>query len=125
MAGTVDIFHSRRTNYQEVIFWIRNQQEAKENPEKWILTKQPSGTFYCKEVTPSFNQFNTNSGVYGYDKDSITLETDDDINEISRGSVILYNGRPWIVNDVQRLIHKKESEFNSELDYKYIINIRR
>jgi hypothetical protein len=68
---------------------------------------------------------NVAGGVFASDKNTIVLESDDDLHEISRGCIVLYNGRPWMVDNVQSEIHRKETEFNIEMDYKYIVSIRR
>ena len=59
------------------------------------------------------------------DKNTISLETDDIVEDLERGCVVLYNGKPWIVDSVMRELHRKESQFDSEKYYKTIINIRR
>ena len=123
--GTVDIYHSRRTCYIECTYWIRDERSSVGDINQWILKNTPSGLFLAKEISPYSNQMNQTSGVYAYDRNSITLESDDDLEEIVRGSIVLYNGKTWMVNDVQKLVHRKETEFNVDLDYKYIINIRR
>jgi len=58
-----------------------------------------------------------------FDKDSMVLWTSDH-TDISRGSVILYRGHPWIVDNTNRELHLKESEFGHE-HYDTYIYIRR
>ena len=123
--GTVDLFHSRRTYFAECKYWIRDERDYVGDMSKWVLQHSPSGTFYAKEVSPQYNRMNQSAGVFGYDKNTITLECDDDISEIMRGCIVLYNGKTWLVEDVQRQIHRKESEFCIDIDYKYIVSIRR
>lgn len=123
--GTVDLWHSRRTSFIECKFWIRDDKEAKTDPSAWILQHKPSGTFYAKEISPQYNRMSQTAGVFAHDANTITLECDDDISDISRGCLVLYSGKVWMVNDVQKQIHRKESEFNVDIDYKYIVSIRR
>jgi len=123
--GTVDLFHSRRTMFAECKYWIRDERTSIGNASEWILKNTPSGTFWAREISPQYNQQNQVHNVFMLDKNMITLESDDDLSEISRGCVVLYNGHPWMVDSVQRQIHRKESEFNVDVDYKYIINMRR
>ena len=123
--GTVDIYHSRRTYYAECKYWICEEKDIVSDATQWILKHVASGTFFAKEVSPQYNQFNPINNRFAFDKNTITLECDDDLSQITRGCVVLYNGKAWTVDDVQKSIHRKESEFNVEIDYKYTIALRR
>ena len=123
--GNIDIYHSRRTNYAECVYWVRDERESIADLNQWVLKKKSNGVFYAKEVNAMYNQANAQANVFMYDKNVIALETDDDVDELTRGCVVLYNGKPWIVDNVQKELHRKESEFDIEKHYKTIINIRR
>lgn len=122
--GTVDIYHSRRTNYEVCQYWKRNESEAIGNSSKWILDKIPEGTFYAKETTAKENRMAQLGNVFAFDENHITIETDDDI-EIKRGYIVEYDYTHWIVENVQSRIHHKESEFDREKHYRVYINLRR
>lgn len=122
--GTVDIYHSRRTNYIECSFYARDEKSGV-SPSEWVLKNRPNGSFYAKEVSPQSNQMGQVSNVFAYDRNIISLESDDDLSGIKRGYIVVYNNKAWIVDTVQAMIHRKETEFNIDIDYKYIVNIRR
>ena len=123
--GTVDIFYSRRTSFAECRYWIRDERNAIGNVSEWILKHQPSGTFWAKEISPQYNQFNQVGSNFAFDRNGITLECEDDLRDLVPGSIVMYNGHAWWVDNVQREIHRKESEFNVDINYKYIITLRR
>lgn len=123
--GSVNIFHSRRTNFQECKYWVREEDEKIGDASQWILKKTPAGTFWAKEISPRLNQMNQLAGVFAFDKDTITLESSDDLSDIAQGCIVLYNGKVWFVKDVQCRVFNKETQFSSEITYKYYINIRR
>lgn len=123
--GTVDLFHSRRTSFAECKYWIRDERDRIGTASEWILKHTPSGTFYAREISPQYNQFNQVGNGFAFDRNGITLESDDDLTEITVGSVVLYNGKAWWVDNIQKEIHRKESQFNVDIDYKYILTIRR
>ena len=123
--GRVDLFHSRRTNYYKCQYWIRDERAQTGSPSEWILYNQPSGSFYAKPVSVKSNQMNVINGVWAMDNNHITLETDDHVDEISRGCVIKYDDQLWLVESVQKEIHLKESEFSKHTDYKYTISLTR
>lgn len=123
--GNIDIYHSRRTKYEKCWYWVREEKAVIGNLDKWILQNKSNGSFYAKEVNPMYNQENQLANVMLVDKNVIALETDDDIDEVSRGCVILYDGHPWIVDTVQKILHRRESAMSNVKHYKYILSIRR
>ena len=122
--GTRDIFHTRRTYYAECEYWIRDERTSIGTAEEWILKNKSNGTFYAREVSSRYNQMHQVANVYAFDDNTISIETDDDISEISRGCIVRYDGELWMVNSVSKSIHRKESEFNREMDYKYVVQMR-
>ena len=123
--GTVDIYHSRRTAYAECKYWIRDERNYIADASEYILKVAPTGTFFAKEISPQYNQLNQVGRGFMFDKNGITLECDDDLSELVPQSLVLYNGHAWTVDNVQREIHRKETQFNIDIDYKYIITLRR
>ena len=123
--GNIDLFHSRRTNYDRCVYWIRDESDAIGTPEQWIVKRKPSGHFYAKEISAKSSQMDVLNGVWAFDKDHITLETDDDVSDISRGTFVRYADELWLVESIQREIHRKESEFNRHTDYRYVVAMTR
>ena len=119
--GRVDLFHSRRSNYNKCKFWIRDERNQSGSPSQWVLMNQPSGWFYAKPISVKSNQANVVNGTWMLDSNHITLETDDDVPDIKRGCIVEYDNQNWLVEAVQREVHNKESEFCKHIDYKYII----
>lgn len=122
--GTVDIYHSRRTNWHECLYWAREERSGV-SPSEWVLKNRATGSFYAKEVNAQYGQMNQISNVFAFDRNGITLETDDDIRGIQRGWLVEYNGKAWIVQDIQEVPHRKESAMSVDIEYKYYINLRR
>lgn len=120
--GTRNLFHTNRTLHQECLYWIRDERN-KISPNEWVYQNQASGIFYAKEASPRYNQINQVGGVFAFDRNSITLETEDDVSMLTRGCLVKYNGDLWMVDTVQRVPHKKETEFDNEIDYKYIVSM--
>lgn len=116
--GRVDLFHSRRANYHKCLFWIRNQSGS---ASQWILNNEPSGAFYARPVSAKSGQMNALNGVWAFDNNHITIESDDEIDDLTRGCIVKYDDDLWLVESTQRLEHRKESEFSKNTDYRYII----
>lgn len=124
-VGRVDLFHSRRTNYHYCEYWNRDERNRTGNPSQWILDKAVDGTFYAKTVSPKSSQMNVVNGIWANDNNFVTLETDDDINDINRGSVVRFDNELWNVESVQREEHLKESQFSNHIHYKYYLSLRK
>lgn len=124
--GSVDLFHSRRARYIRCKYWIRDERDASGAPSEWVLYNQPSGIFYAKAISAKTTQMDAINGVWAVDRDYLTLETDDDVDGLSRGSIVDKNGELWIVDsNPQQKIHVKESEFSKHEHYLTIIPLRR
>lgn len=123
--GNFDFYYSHRGMFALCQWWERNESAIIGDLSEWILKNRPSGSFYAKEVSQNSNQKDVNSGVYAYDVNQITLQSHDDIEGISRGCIVQYQGRPHLVESVNREIHLKQSEFNKNATYVWIINLRR
>lgn len=117
----IDIYHSRRTKYERCCYYT---EEPDRNLEQWVLTAKVSGIFYAQPVNNRINQENQISNVVILDKNIITLLTSDEVDELKRGCVVLYRGHPWIVDNLTKELHLKESEFGQN-HYETYINMRR
>lgn len=123
--GTVDLFHSRRSNYLICEYWVRDERDAVGSPSQWITYNRPSGTFHAKPVSPKSGQMQVVNGVWALDADRRTIETDDHVDDIARGCIVRCSGELWLVESVQREPHLRQSEFSKKEDFKYVISMTR
>ena len=121
MFGTINIYTSRRT-YKRECKWFN---QKKENSEKLEYEEFPSGVFYAKEVSP--NTFNKTiiAGVLQFNSSELTLETIDDVSSLVPNCKVLYDNDYWIVNNVQRNMIKKQSEFSKKPSVITYISLRK
>lgn len=117
----IDIYHSRRTKFEHIPYYTNNPDRAL---NEWVLTAKPSGWIYCQPVDMRSLQQNQVNNAMMFDKDTIVLLTSDDCDDLSRGNILLYRGHPWIVDNVNKQLHLKESEFG-ENHYETYIYLRR
>ena len=118
----IDIYHTRRTNYRLCKYWNPNDNL---NRDKVVLTETPAGIFYAEEVNAITSNFNPVANVFGADKNIVTLKTNDKVNEIVEHSIVLYLNKSWTVDNIQREIHKKETQFDNDIHATTYISIRR
>lgn len=109
--GRVDVYTSRRTGYRKCPFWIRDERDSKGTPSQWVLQNMESGHFYAKPSVAKTNRMDPVTGVWGIDSNRVTIETNDHIDDLSRGCLVKYDGELWLVEMVQSIPHLKEMEF--------------
>lgn len=122
---SIDLFHSREVNRQRCRYWIRDERDRTGSPQEWVLYNQSAGIFYAKPVSARNNQMNGINGVWSHDVNSVTIETDDHVDNLSRGCLIEYIGELWLVESVQSVPHLAESEMPKKPHFKTIISMTR
>ena len=116
----IDIYHSRRTKYEKCPYYT---DEPDRRINEWVLITRPAGYIYCQPVDTRQLQPNQVNNAMMFDKDSIVLWTSDECDDLSRGNIILYRGHPWIVDNLRKELHLKQSEFG-HLHYDTYIYLR-
>lgn len=118
----IDIYHSRRTRYRKCSYWLRDDDKP---VEYLIHNAAPSGIFYAIEDNAIAYQNNVVNGNALFDRNSVVLKTDDDVDNIKQNCVIKYNKEIWFVNDVQKHLHIKETAIGNQQHATTYLTIRR
>jgi len=63
MASGINIYHSRRINYNRCLYWERDESGIG-NEDELIYKKKPSGVFYATESNVETNSMNMLAGVF-------------------------------------------------------------
>lgn len=121
-AMTVDIYHSRRGKYRVCKYWLPND---KIDRDRVVLLTQPAGVFYASEANVINSDFNPIANAFGSNRNVVTLETTDKVDDLIKNSIVLYLDKSWTVDGIQRDICKKETEFNNTVRAFTYINLRR
>lgn len=119
---SVDIYHSRRGFFRVCKYWL---PDKKRNRDEIVLTQTPAGIFYAKESNVITSGLNPLANVFASNKNTVVLETRDEVNDLVKDSIVLYLGKSWVVDNIQREIHIKETEFSDEVHATTYIGIRR
>lgn len=119
---SVDIYHTRRTNFRVCKYWL---PDDKLDRDKVILMKEPAGIFYAAEVNAINSDFNPIANTFGSNRNIVTLETQDEVNDLKKMSIVLYLNKSWTVDNIQREMHKKETQFGDDIHATTYINLRR
>lgn len=121
---SIDIYHSRRGKFRRCRYWVRDTSKNIDR-SKFVLENKATGVFYAEEVDSIVNDQKQVLNVMMFDKNSVSLETRDEVDDISRGSIVEYNGDIWFVENVQFIPHKKETEFSNKLHFTTLLNLRK
>ena len=122
----INLYHSRRGHFRPCKWFKRDERNSVADLSTLVYNTLPSGVFYAKEITPISNQKDQTNNVFMYDKNFVTLETSDNVEELKSSDIVLYRNEKWIVTDVQAQIHNKETEYcqNNRGDI-FIIGLRK
>ena len=118
----IDIYHSRRTNYRLCKYWNPNDSI---NRDMVVLKDTPQGIFYAEEVNAITSNANPVANAFMGTRNTITLKTEDKVNDLKKMSIVLYLNKSWVVDDIQREIHKKETQFSDDIHATTYISLRR
>lgn len=119
---SIDIYHSRRTNFVKCYYYKRD--EKVNDLSKYVLTKKPEGIFYARLYSPNSRQNQDVVNTFRFSENSLTIVTEDDVNDLVENNVVLYNGKAYVVINVQRELHLKESQYGGE-HYTTYISLRK
>lgn len=116
----VNLFHTRRVNYFKCAYW----NDIKRTLNELLYDNKPDGIFYGKIITPKYEQMSEFNNRIRYSKETITLKTADNVNNLSIDSIVRYNKQLWIVSGIEREIIVKESYYGKQ-QYETIITLRK
>lgn len=124
MASGINIYHSRRINYNRCVYWVRDESGVG-NEEELYYKKKPAGVFYATEGNAETNAMNMIGGVFMTEEYDILLESTDWLDGLHKDCIVRYNGELWRVNEVQKKPFKKESACRNRKTYKWYIGLVR
>ena len=118
----IDIYHSRRLNFQKCYYWAKDSKETREDLVHQVA---PSGSFYANEVSNLSKSFNPIHNAIMFERGTINLQTDDIVDDLKQGCIVKYRDEYWFVVDIQYEIHKKESQFEKNMPSTKVISLRK
>lgn len=124
MSGSVDLWQSRRANFEKCEWWKRDN-EATKDLSKFVLSKKRQGYFYATEANSQSFKNSQYGGVFMSRETNITLKTNDDVDEIQEGDIVRYSNALWRVTDVQVSEIHKQKQFLDEVSKVTYIGIKR
>lgn len=122
MGGCIDIYESRRTNFERIEYWKRDVDT--DTPTSEIVSEKASGIFYAREMNAESSRNDIVSEAFMFDDKNVMLVTNDDVRDLTQNDICKYDGRLWNVISIQRKRRKKRSQFASVPVYMTYIMLR-
>lgn len=119
----IDLYQSRRTHFNRCVYYTCDSDA---DLETLVLNRQPTGVFYAMEYSAERDSANTVAGVSRFNQNTVTIKTDDDVNDLKQDDLVIFKNLKWRVVDVQFTIKIEKSEFSRENNVGMtIISLRR
>ena len=122
MSGCIDIYTSRRTAFEKCRWWARDDDEV--DLETYAHENKPSGSFYAKEANAFANEKGDINGIFLYDENTITLETQDAV-DVKAGDIVEFDGELWHALNVQKREFHKSKQYFTQRFFKTYMQLKR
>lgn len=121
MAGCIDIYESRRTHFEHVRYWKRDDDSI---PTSELVHEPVSGQFYARELNAESVSREIVDDSFMFDDHTSMLVTYDNVSDLAQNDICEYDGKTWMVYNIQRKKRHKRSEFSKNNTFVYYISLR-
>ena len=105
-------------------YWAVDEEEYVDENEITHLF-EPSGYFDAKQINAIENSPQVISGVFMFDSNRTTIQTNDDVEDIQKNYLVEFRNEIWRVENVQRTPIRKNYQFSEEVTYTYYLRLKR
>lgn len=121
----VDLYHTRRTNYKKCAYYKRDERSVVGDMSMWVVNNKPTGYFYAKKVNTQSKENSDFANTFEIAKTICSIETTDDISDISKNDIVNFGNELWAVITIQQFEHLKEAEFSNKPNYTTVLGLRK
>lgn len=137
MFNSVDIFTSRRRHFNECWYWCRTPVDIEydidlsstiavdRDTNEMCYEREPNGSFEATEVSNYESDNQIVGGSFMFDENFVTLETNDDVQELQQNDIVVYDSRVWRITNISRRKRKRQNQFSNSPSYKTFISLKR
>lgn len=130
-SGLIDfMFTDRRDKFDVCIYW-KTDKEILDAYGNKIYNKldyvetEPSGSFYGKLYSPQYFDKNIVGNSFMFDEEIVSIITDEDLSDLKINDIIKFRNEIYRVDTISKKPKRKNNQFNDEVGYSYIINLKR
>lgn len=124
MAGSIDLWGSRRVNFERCE-WYGRDEKATKDLSKIVYKSKPNAVFYAKETSAESRQKQELGGLFLGDESTMQIVTNDDVEGIKGGDLVKFRGMMWHVTSTQMTETHKQSQFLDKVTRTTYIGLRR
>lgn len=137
MFNSADIFTSRRRHFNECMYWCRTEEDIERDIDLMTIVyvdsdlnelcyeRSPNGEFSATEINDYTSDNNIVAGSFMFDENMVTLETNDDVSEISQNDLVAYDGHVWRVTSISKRKKKRQNQFSRFPAYTTYLSLKR
>jgi len=137
MFDSADIFTSRRNYFNECWYWCRTKDDIErdvdlttivyvdEELNEMIYERSPNGSFMATESSSYSSDNQIVGGTFMFDEHFVTLETNDNIQELSQNDIVIFDNNVWRVTNITKIKKKKQNQYSKFPSYKTYISLKR
>ena len=81
---------------------------------KYVLVAKPVGHFYARKYSPMSRNNQDVNNTFRFSETMLTIITEDDVDDLKENNVVLFEGHPYVVLNIQRKEHIKEGQFGHD-----------
>ena len=123
--GGINTDYSRRTMPNLCAYWKRDESGVG-NSDVLIYSQNPAGYFYARAITVERDNTSTIQDAFMADSHTVTIESNDDLDDIGVNDLVRYKGKIWRVDmSPQRVLRENKNMLSDVEEYKYILSLRR
>jgi hypothetical protein len=122
-SGMLDLFTSRRTMHDKCNYWRR---ESNEDINALIHEiNEPSGFFYAKQITSIQDMPQVLAGVFLFDSETVTIQSNDELDKLKRDDIIQFRGEIWRLEQIQATPIRINNQYNYDVQMTYFLWLKR
>ena len=122
--GCVDLFTSRRINYDKCTYWCVDDAWSDLHPNEIATKKQPTGFFFANEEDMLSRENQIIAGAFMFESATITLSTSDYIPELKANDLVKHDDVVYRVTAVRSVPYKRQQQYSRNPSKKTYIALK-
>ena len=122
-SGFVDMFTSRRDCFDDCRYWKKLEDDNMNYID--YEYEEPSGFFAAKQITSIQNMPQVVAGLFMFDSNTVTLQSYEDLSELSRDDIVEFQGEIYRLQDIQAARLRKTNQFTDYGGKVYYMRLKR
>lgn len=118
----INLYTNRADTPEKAEYWKVDKNYKK--VDEIVYQKKPSGVFYCCEKSSQATTSQRAGSMMSFENDTMGIMTRDAIDDIQNHDIVLYRGKYWMVDQVQKVAIKSNLYYRNRPSYEIYLQIR-